>query len=121
MRHAHRVHIHVLDQIHIQGGNPVGRRTSQRGPRDMVADPAQSHALAVDQQAPARRHFDRAKAESLFEFMQHVRALLEPHHRRVKRRRLRRPQGRGGQLGADASRPHPHGNRGAGGVPSGIQ
>src|SRR4030095_649185 len=65
VRHTHRVHVHLFDQLHIVVADLPGKRASRFGPERMSIDSLQENSLAIEIKSVAFSHFKCAKAKAL--------------------------------------------------------
>src|SRR6478672_6366807 len=65
VRHTHRVHIHLFDQLHIVVADLLAESACSLGPERMTVDSLQKNSLSVEIKSVAFSHFKCAKAEAL--------------------------------------------------------
>ena len=77
MRAAHGVGVHPLEQHDVVVRQRSVERAPRRRPERVAVEAAQHHLLAVDIDAVARAHLDRAETDGLDDLMDRLPLLLE--------------------------------------------
>ena len=89
--HAHGVHVHVLDELHVHLAHRAAGGASRVRPEAVAVDALEPHLDAVDVEAVAGAQLDGAEAEALAGGVQRPPAALERDGDAVEVRRLGGP------------------------------
>src|ERR1051325_9938673 len=65
MRHAHCIHVELLDQTHVVVTDVPAERSSRVGPEGMPIDSFQQYSLTIQIESVTFSHFEGTEAKSL--------------------------------------------------------
>ena len=91
VRHPHRVHVHLLHELHVGDAERLVRRAAGRGPEGVAVASLEVDRHAIDVEAVVRPHFDGAETEGLDHLVDGRTTRREPHAHAVAVGPLRRP------------------------------